>query len=229
MAADPFFLQLLRGIKSLPGRRDFDQHPFAWNFALFVKFDQRPRFLDGTLDIVRQSRIGLGRYAPRHNLQNVAPELDKEMITDVLDLRLAAQTRFLSNSQHFVEQVPVLLLLSSGKNQAWVRRCVLRLEFLDRFKIRRVGDDLGEFLKLVELVQFRFGFFLFGNSGAHNLSCFFAQRTPERRIDNGKSAASSFKCVAASSTSLKRGVNESDITPKRLAAFRRTAASQAQL
>ena len=74
------------------------------------------------------------------------------MIANVFDLFVSAQTRFLSIGQHFVEQVSVLFLLNSGKNQARVRCRVLRLEILDRFKIRRIGHDLGKFLQLFELV-----------------------------------------------------------------------------
>src|SRR6266568_7106568 len=66
--------------------------------------------------------------------------------------------------------MPVLLLLRRGINQTWVRGRVLRFEFLDRFKIRRVGDDFCELLQLIELIQLRFTFFLFSSSGAHSLS-----------------------------------------------------------
>src|SRR5437667_2083459 len=95
------------------------------------------------------------------------------MIADVFDLRLATQSRILPILQNFIQQMPVLLLLSSGINQAWVRRRILRLEILDRFKIRRVCDDFGELLQLLELIQLGFRFFLFSNCGAHNSPSFF--------------------------------------------------------
>src|SRR5580765_9008405 len=91
------------------------------------------------------------------------------MIADVFDLCLATQPRILPIFQNLVQQMPVLLLLSSGVNQAWVRRRILRLEILDRFKIGRVCDDLGELLQLLELVQFGVSFFFFSDSGAHNI------------------------------------------------------------
>src|SRR2546430_8978832 len=47
--------------------------------------------------------------AARHDFENVGPELDKEMIANVFDLRLAAQPGFISVRKHFVEQMPVLL------------------------------------------------------------------------------------------------------------------------
>ncbi len=62
--------------------------------------------------------------------------------------------------------MPILLLLSGGINQAWVRRRVFRLEIFDRFKIGRVGHDFGELLQLLELVQLRL--LLFRDSSAHN-------------------------------------------------------------
>ena len=54
----------------------------------------------------------------------------------------------------------VLLLLRSGINQTRIRRRVLRLEILDRFKVSRVGNDFGKLLQLLELIQFCFGFLL---------------------------------------------------------------------
>src|SRR6266487_3039910 len=90
------------------------------------------------------------------------------MIADVFDLRLATQSRILPILQNFIQQMPVLLLLSSGINQTWVCRRILRLEILDRFKIRRVRDDFRELLQLLELIQFRFSLSLFSNSGTHD-------------------------------------------------------------
>ena len=62
----------------------------------------------------------------------------------------------------------VLLLLSGGINQARIRRRVLRLEILDRFKVGRVGDDFGELLQLLQpgLIPFRFSFL--NDSSAHD-------------------------------------------------------------
>src|SRR6266404_4937749 len=77
IAADPFLLQLLGRKKSFPSRRDFNQHTFARNFALPVKLDQSPRLIDRTFHVVRQSRVGFGRDASRHNLENVGTELNQ--------------------------------------------------------------------------------------------------------------------------------------------------------
>src|SRR4029077_11456109 len=93
-----------------------------------------------------------------------------EMIANVFDLRLAAQTRFLPIGQHFFKQMPVLLLLSSGINQTRVRRRILRFKILDRLKISSVGNDLGEFFELIELAQLGSSFFLFSDSSAHDFS-----------------------------------------------------------
>ena len=54
--------------------------------------DQLPRLVDRAFDIERQSRVGLGRNAPRHDFKNVGAKLDKEMIANVFDLLRAAQT-----------------------------------------------------------------------------------------------------------------------------------------
>jgi hypothetical protein len=62
----------------------------------------------------------------------------------------------------------ILRLLRRRIDQTWVGRCVLRLEIFYRLKVARVGDDLGEFLELIELAQL--GFFLFSNSSAHTFS-----------------------------------------------------------
>src|SRR6266478_3412847 len=95
------------------------------------------------------------------------------MIADVFDLRLATQSRTLPILQNFIQQMPVLLLLSSGINQAWVRRRILRLEILDRFKVGRVCDDFGKLLQLLELIQLRL--FLRSDSSNHNKSSVWLQ------------------------------------------------------
>src|SRR6266550_8649218 len=92
------------------------------------------------------------------------------MIADVFDLRRAAQARFLAVSQHFIEQMLILLLLGRCVNQTWICRRVLRLKVSYRFKIRRVGDDFCKLLELLELIRFRSSFFLVSDSGAHNSS-----------------------------------------------------------
>src|SRR5213596_1902977 len=50
----------------------------------------------------------------------------------------------------------ILLFLGCSINQTWVRRRILRLELLHRFKVRGVGHDLGELLDLLELIQLCF-------------------------------------------------------------------------
>src|SRR6266550_5839667 len=77
----------------------------------------------------------------------------------------------------------VLWFLRGGINQARVRRRVLRLEILDRFKVGRVGHDLGEPLKLIELIQLCLAFLRFDNCSAHDLPPFlFGSKTHFARI-----------------------------------------------
>src|SRR5713101_1346194 len=95
------------------------------------------------------------------------------MIADVFDLRLATQSRILPILQNFIQQMPVLLLLSSGINQTWVRRRILRLEILDRFKVGRVRDDFGKLFQLLELIQLRL--FLLCDNSTHNKSSFWVE------------------------------------------------------
>src|SRR3954447_8083732 len=92
------------------------------------------------------------------------------MITDVFDLLVSAQTGFLSIGEHLLDQMRVLLLLSGGINQAWIRRGILRLELLDRFKIGGVRDDFRKLLQLFQLVQFCSGFLFLNDSNAHDNS-----------------------------------------------------------
>src|SRR6476646_5298979 len=82
----------------------------------------------------------------------------------------------------------VLLLLSGSINQARIRRRVLWLVLLDRFKISRVGHDFRKRLQLLQLIQFCFGLLLLNNSSAHDNSFFFlnSKRKPEQKIDNDK-------------------------------------------
>ena len=107
-------------------------------------------------------------------------------IEDIIDhLLVTAQGRFLPIGQHLVEETRVLFLLRCGINQTRIRRRVLRLKIFDRFKIGRVGDNLGELLQLIELVQLRF--LLFSDSSAHNFPLYsrFSVNLP-RKIDNRK-------------------------------------------
>src|SRR5215470_9882429 len=62
----------------------------------------------------------------------------------------------------------VLWFLRGGENQTWIRRRILRLEFLHGLKVRRVSDNFGKLLQLLELIQFRSSLFLFSNTGTHN-------------------------------------------------------------
>src|SRR6185369_9480758 len=62
----------------------------------------------------------------------------------------------------------VLWFLRGGINQTRIRRRILRLEFLHGLKVRRVSNNFGKLLELIELIQFRFSFFIFSNSSVHN-------------------------------------------------------------
>src|SRR5256885_3871588 len=93
------------------------------------------------------------------------------MIANVFDLRLATQPRVLAIFENFFEETSVLLFLGGCINQTRVRRRVLRLEFLHRVEVGRVGHDFGELLQLLELAQLRL--FLVRDSSAHNRSSVF--------------------------------------------------------
>src|SRR5215471_5079648 len=82
--------------------------------------------------------------------------------------------------------MPVLLFLGGRINQTWVRRRVLWFELLDRFKVSRVCDNLGEFFQLLELIQFRSSFFLLGDSSAHDFLLLAYSVRPDQKIDNEK-------------------------------------------
>ena len=96
---------------------------------------------------------------------------------------VTAQARVLSVVQNFLKQVAVLLLLSRRVDQTRVGRRVFRLEILDRLKVGRVGDDLGEFLQLLELIQLRL--LLVSDSGAHD---FFILREDRALLLDASSA-----------------------------------------
>ena len=85
------------------------------------------------------------------------------MLDDVFDLRCAGEPGVFPIRDHFIEQMRIFFLLRRGVDQTRIGRGVLRLEFLDRLEIARVGDDFGKFLQLIELTQFCLGFFVFGD------------------------------------------------------------------
>jgi hypothetical protein len=45
--------------------------------------------------------------------------------------------------EHLFEEMAILLLLRSGKDEARIRRRILRLEVADRLEIPRVRDDFS--------------------------------------------------------------------------------------
>src|SRR4026207_2095394 len=62
----------------------------------------------------------------------------------------------------------VLRFLRGGVNQTWIRRRILRLEFLHGLKVRGVSNNFGKLFQLLELIQFRSSLFVFSNGSAHN-------------------------------------------------------------
>src|SRR6185503_5713378 len=80
--------------------------------------------------------------------------------------------------------MPVLLFLSGCVNQTGVRRRVLRLELLNRFKIRCVANDFCKLLQLVELIRSCCGLLLFNNGGVHDNSSIFGLTRNYARIED---------------------------------------------
>src|SRR5215510_7252819 len=92
----------------------------------------------------------------------------------------------------------ILRFLRGGVNQTRIRRRILRLEFLHGLKVRRVSDDFGKRLQLVELSQFRSSLFLFSNSSAHNNSPFglCLERTPRLKNRQRQSLSSGPRVIS---------------------------------
>src|SRR5678815_3650434 len=67
----------------------------------------------------------------------------------------------------------VIGFLRRSVNEARIRRRVLWLELLDRFKIGRVGHDFRKLLQLLQLIQFCLGLLLLNDSSAHDKSSLF--------------------------------------------------------
>ena len=120
-------------------------------------------FFDRSLRVKRQPCISLRRDSPRHDFKDVTAEGDQEVVDDVFNLRGAAEPAAFAVRDHLREEVRVILFLRRGKDQTWIGRGVLRFEILDRLEIAGIGDHFRKFLQLIELAQFRFGFFVFGD------------------------------------------------------------------
>ncbi len=163
----PSFSQHFARRDAFPGRGDLDQHPLPVDPLRFVKLDQLAAFIDRTLDVEREPRVRLSRDPTRNNLQNLAAELDQEVIHDVLDLRRAGEAGAFPIGQHLIEQMKILLFLRGGVNQARVGRGIARLEFANTLEVAGIGDHDGKFLQLLKLAGLRSGFFLSGDVGAH--------------------------------------------------------------
>src|SRR5262249_40964550 len=94
---------------------------------------------------------------------------------------------------------------------------VLRLELLDRFKIRGVCNDLRKLLQLLQLIQICFGLFL-NNSSAHNNSSFFCLALnvrPNQQSTNGTRSRNSGQHTRKTSKH-SSSVKQARIFPKAL-------------
>jgi hypothetical protein len=106
--------------------------------------------------------------------------------------------------------MPVLLLLSGCVNQTGVRRRVLRLELLNRFKIRCVANDFCKLLQLVELIRSCCGLLLFNNGGVHDNSSIFGLTRNYARTEDRQRQTRPMHCQVAkhpaTSTNYDRGL-----------------------
>ncbi|MFT3776451.1 MAG: hypothetical protein QM820_64750 [Minicystis sp.] len=129
-----------------------DQHPLARGARRLVELDEVAALGDGRLGVVGEPRVDLGGDAPRHDLQDAQPEVDRQPIDgephDPLALRAARL--LLRPAQGAVDDVAVLRHLRRRGDERGVGGRVARLELLDRLDVAGVGDGDGHRVELLE-------------------------------------------------------------------------------
>jgi hypothetical protein len=111
---------------------------------------------------------------PRDDFEDFEAEAHEHVIDDILDLRVAGEAGAFAIRQNLVQDIGIGGFGRGLENEAGIGRRILRLEFPHGFEIAGIRDDFREFLKLIELAQFRGGWL--GGCGAHNVSWFVSFR-----------------------------------------------------
>lgn len=152
-------LQDLGGLDTLPCRRNLDENALLANSLLLVQLGE-VRFteiggliggnthvndteglVDRGLCVEREAGVNLGGDLAGDNVEDLLAELDEEAVECGVDLVLDVVGVVLAPGNGGINELCVLGLLGSRKNQGGVGGRILGLVLVDGRKVTRVADD----------------------------------------------------------------------------------------
>lgn len=99
------------------------------------------RLINAGLLVEAEPRIHLRADLARHDLQDLAAELHKQVVQRGVDLSIDVLAMLLAVGARIVDELSVLGLLRRSEDERWVGRGVLRLVLVDGGEVARVADD----------------------------------------------------------------------------------------
>lgn len=103
-------------------------------------FNDVQRLVDAALLIEAESRVDFGRYTAGDDLEDLAAELNQQVVEGGVDLVVYVFAMLLAILDRLVDKLCVLRLLGRREDQGWVGGRILRLVLINCGKIARVGD-----------------------------------------------------------------------------------------
>jgi hypothetical protein len=88
-----------------------------------------------------ESSVNFGRDLAGHNLQNLAAELDQQVVKGGINLVLDASALGFAILHSLVNESGIFWLLGSSKNEGRVGGGILRLVLVDCSEVTRVAND----------------------------------------------------------------------------------------
>jgi hypothetical protein len=103
--------------------------------------DNVQSLLNRSFRVKRESCIDFGRHAAGNNLQDLAAELDKEVVKSGIDFLLDAAAVGLAILDGLVNECCVCWLLGCREDKRRIGCCVLRLVLVNGRKVARIAHD----------------------------------------------------------------------------------------
>jgi hypothetical protein len=153
-------LELVGGLDALPGGSELDENAGLVNAGLLVELvvvlalcvivrmmavltyvDNAEGLLDGDVLVEGEAGVDLGGDLARHYLQDLAAELDKEVVEGDVDLLVDLLAVLLAVGDSLVDELGVLGLLGGGEDEGGVGGGILGLVFANGGEVTGVADD----------------------------------------------------------------------------------------
>lgn len=134
-------LQDLSGLDTLPGGGNLDQDTVLGDALGLVQVNDVQGLVDGGLGVEGQLGVNLGGDTAGNNVQDLAAELNQQVVEGDLDLLVDGAGGLLADGNGIVNQLGVLGLLGGSQNQRGVGGGILGLVLGDGTEVTRVGDD----------------------------------------------------------------------------------------